>query len=459
MVGTVLFVFAGIGINSLLGMASVVVLVIGSALLWRPGSAPILLFIFGFQWLQISLKIFHANALGQRVDDLADYGGDITLAISISLIALLLFAVGIRLGVGGKSVREAELSRMIAQTHGARTWFRLYIAAWIVASLAQSFTWVIPGLSQPLIALAGLKWAFYWMLAYATFVSPGANRQYWALAFSVEFLLSLGGFFAEFKTVLFFTLFAVAAAGVRLSAGRTVAFAGLAALTLVLCIVWTAIKPDFRKFASGGEASQLVVADFGSRLSKSLELAQNLDGEAMATATESLLRRIAYVDFFARVLDTVPLVVPHEEGALWLDAISRPFMPRLLFADKEAIDDSVRTNYYTRLAVAGASQGTSISIGYMGESYIDFGHFGMMAPIFGLGLFLGWFHRWIMSQPYGRGPLGMGLASATLFHAAALESSITKVFGTLVVTMLVAALVVRFAAPRYFSWVAAVGRR
>ena len=94
---------------------------------------------------------------------------------------------------------------------------------------------------------------------------------------------------------------------------------------------------------------------------------------SFGNATQGMLDRLSYVDFFAVVLETVPSQLPHENGALWLDAITRPFMPRLFFPSKTVIDDSERTNYYTGLGVAGAEEGTSISLGYVAESYIDFG--------------------------------------------------------------------------------------
>jgi hypothetical protein len=190
-----------------------------------------------------------------------------------------------------------------------------------------------------------------------------------------------------------------------------------------------------------------VTLDFNARLATLARLVAALDGSALTEATDQLLRRLAYVDFFAVVLDTVPAAIPHENGALWWDAVSRPFMPRLLFPDKAIIDDSERTNIYTGLGVAGSDRGVSFSIGYMGESYIDFGRYGMMLPVFGFGLMLGGIYRWLMLQRHAPRLLGMALATAILYGAVFLESSITKVFGGLAVTILVSWLIVRVAAP------------
>jgi hypothetical protein len=70
--------------------------------------------------------------------------------------------------------------------------------------------------------------------------------------------------------------------------------------------------------------------------------------------------------------------------------------------------------------------------------------------VFGLGLLLGAVYRWMLMQRYASPALGMGLATATLYGASLLESSITKMFGGLLVTILVSWLIIRFLAPKYF---------
>ena len=84
----------------------------------------------------------------------------------------------------------------------------------------------------------------------------------------------------------------------------------------------------------------------------------------------------------------------------------------------------------------------------MAEAYIDFGPWFMMLPILGLGWAYGRFYRWMANYRYSKGMVGMGLATATLYPAAYLESSITKLFGGLVVAALVAWLIARVVVPR-----------
>jgi hypothetical protein len=446
-IAAAIFVIGGLGPNTLLAVLAIAVLIFGAFFLWRPGESPILLFVFGYQWLQASIKIFQANWSGIDVAGLIEYGGDIRLAIVLSLFGLLALALGLRIGAGSWNSQDSVLARSTASRFAPQYWFRLYVVAFVFATFAQSFAWEVPGLSQPLLALASVKWAFFWMLAFATFTQPGKSKSYCLFALAIELILGVGGYFADFKTPLMFILLASMAAGVRLSINRFLWLLTLVVMALTMAVAWSAVKTDYRKFISGGAKAQIVTVGYVERIRTLVDMLEQLDGNAMGDASQKLLQRISYVDFFGVVLDTVPRVLPHEGGALWWDAISRPFMPRILFPEKLGIDDSMRTNYYTGLNLPASEEGTSISIGYMGEAYIDFGAFGMMVPIFGLGLLLGSFYRLMLRRDPSR-LLGMALATATISGASFLESSITKVFGGLVVAMLVSLAITRFA-PRH----------
>lgn len=72
--------------------------------------------------------------------------------------------------------------------------------------------------------------------------------------------------------------------------------------------------------------------------------------------------------------------------------------PRILFPNKEAIDDSKMVNKYATRKVAGAKQGASFSLGFMAESYIDFGPYLMFIPIFCVGWLLGFIYKIIIQQ-------------------------------------------------------------
>jgi hypothetical protein len=128
-------------------------------------------------------------------------------------------------------------------------------------------------------------------------------------------------------------------------------------------------------------------------------------------------------------------------------------MPRLLFADKDVIDDTARTNMYTG-GLGGEDEGVSISLGYVAEAYIDFGSFGMFAVLFGIGLFYGLIYRWLSRWRRSRGLLGVAVVTAVLTGVAPLENSFTKAFGSVIVSLIVAVGMINFIVPRWAPWLA-----
>lgn len=443
------FLVLGVGSNALLALLSLAIFVAASCLLWRPGEPPILLFIFGYAWLQASAAIFHANWLQLDLATYAEIPGSIETAIVLSLIGLFCLAMGMRVGAGPVRPEYALSARALASSVPILRFVRIYVLVSVISVLALTFTWAIPGLSQPLIALASLKWVPFFMLAYASLAAARASKVYWLIAFLFEFGQGFGGFFADFKTVIYFSVLAAIAAGTRLTGSQVIGLSSAIALALAAGIVWSSIKGDYRAFVSDESGAQVVLVDFPTRTVKIAELVSALDEDRLTEGAHALARRIAYVEFFGAVIDFVPRSLPHENGAITWDAISRPFMPRILFPGKAAIDDTERTNLYTG-GLAGTSEGTSISLGYIAEVYIDFGPYLMMPILFLAGVLYGRIYASFAYHPASGGLLGMAMATAILFVGFALESSMTKIFGGICVTWLVATIVVKWVVPVWF---------
>jgi len=453
-VAALIFLCGGFGENSGLALLAVLELVAGAFLLWRPRESPVLLFIFCFQWLQASIAIFHANWLGADVANYSKIQGSMELAILLSLLSIMVLAIGMRFGAGSANTKYVEQISAVALASPVRKLFWLYVYASVASFLALIGAYILQTVSQPLLALASLKWAFYFMLAYATFIRSGKERRYLIVAFMLELMEGLGGYFADFRTVLFVTICAGVASRVRMSATAVAGLGLLSALTIGLGIAWSAVKIDFRSYVSGGLNAQNLTMSYGDRVVKLYELGNRIDGKALSVGADALLRRLSYVEYFGVVLDVVPKYVPYEEGAIWWDAVSRPFMPRLFFPNKQIIDDTKRTNQFTRGA-AGSDRLSSISLGYVAEAYIDFGAYGMMVPIFTFGLLCGQIHRRFLKSNASRGLLGMGLSTAVLLPTAPLEASITKTIGGLVVSLVVAGAFALVVSPRCFPWIRA----
>ncbi|MBV9995193.1 MAG: hypothetical protein JO127_08265 [Caulobacteraceae bacterium] len=444
----VAFVAVGRGENMALTGAALVVLLGGMKLLARPGEAPILLYVFIFQWVEAALSIFMANLQKAPIEAIARTPSNMGLATFLSLAGLVALALGMRAAAGPVRRVDALWARAQAATIPRNFFLYVYLVAFVISTGAQKLADMVPPLSQPLLVFTSLKWAAFVVFTYATFSARKSSRAVWLCVFAVSFVLSLGGYFSSFKFIFIYAVIGLAAAGVRMSFVRALGLSLLSVLVLVFGSVWSEIKPDYRAYVSGGQASQVLTVGYGDQLRELGRLTQSLDAASLADGFQKLVMRVAYVEYFGDVLNYVPAVVHFQHGRLWADAIGRPFMPRMFFPGKAIIDESAETNEYTGLGVAGLEQGTQISIGYMGESYIDFGPLGMMAALFGLGAVLGATYRWLMRSRYTRGVLGLGFAASILVSVADIGMSAAKLAGALSVAVLVIWLLTRFVVPR-----------
>ena len=418
---------------------------VGVVLLWRSNDTQILLVVYLFQWLQGTMPLFEASWNGVALDDLFDRPGLYSEAVFLTHVALICFAVGMRLAAPPAADQRARVTATLAGKP-VQYWFVLYLVFFLIGNVALMAAAAAPGLAQIFLGFDNLRWAFFLMLAASSFSRGGASLLFLA-AFAVELVLGFSGYFSEFKTVFVVSFLGLMISGARISA-RWILLAGLIGVAVAYVgVIWTAIKPEYRSYISGGARQQIVVVPFPDRMQKLVELSADVDQTGFSEGVEQLVGRIGYVEFFGGTLAHVPAFVPHEEGAILIDAVSRPFMPRYFFPDKEIIDDSVRTRIYTGWMVSGTEVGTSISLGWIAEMYIDFGRWGMLLAALFVGAFYGSIHRLLAVWTYSRGLLGSASAGAILINVMFLETSITKATGGLVAGVIATLLAIRFIVP------------
>lgn len=444
--GAGLLLAFGTGPNFLMASLACVVLVVGMMALWRPGEPPVLLYVFLFQWVQSSILVFYGNFNDIPVNKLTS--NNLELAFLLTMVSLGFFAMGLRVGAGPTFAHQIQTRNFLIGL-GQLHWAQIYLVAWVIATASLALAAVLPGFSQPLLALASVKWAAFLIFTIVTFASPRSSRLLWAVAFAVELVLSLGGYFATFKSVFVFTLFGLAAAGVRLTRLKILRLAGFIILLIIFSLYWTAIKPEYRAFVSGGEVNQSVIVSQFEAVGKIVELVSIVESAELREAAETIMYRLDEIVNFSSVLTYVPSVVPHEHGVIWWDAFARPFMPRILFPNKEIIDESAMTRKYTGINVAGLEQGTQISLGYVADSYIDFGEFGMMIAIYIFAYFLGYVYRALNTNRNSHGLIGMSMAVATISQIESIATSSAKAVGGIIVSAIVFQLILKFFVPRY----------
>ena len=265
------------------------------------------------------------------------------------------------------------------------------------------------------------------------------RRNYGLLAgcLAFEFAMGLFGVYANFKSVFFVLVVAATASPLALRGRRLAATIVCFSILFVSGVVWTAVKMDYREFLANSETANEEAIPIERKVEKLADLVSTVTWQNFTDGMDGLIMRVSYVNFFALALENVPNRVPYENGELWKGSIMHILTPRLLFPDKPVLDDSERTRLYTGVQVSGTESNTSIGIGYVGESYIDFGPVGMFAPIFLLGVLYGVINRFFLTRTKYK-LLGAALAvSVLIFNAYEIETSNIKLVGGVVSVALV----------------------
>jgi hypothetical protein len=443
-------IFAIIGLftaNPMLTLAAILLLTIMAKLLWRPGEPPVLFYMMGYQWLQATVLIFYGDLKGLPLEAM-DKSHYVVEATWLTMFGLLVVALGLRLAAGPSN---APISQSVVASHvsqlSVRRLFFACIFALALASMMGVGAFLLRGLSQPILIASWLHWVIVYIFAY-TVLAQRRGYAMLAIVFGIEIISGFLGFFSEFKVILIVFLLAALAAPSALRGVRLRTALAISTCILVLGVTWTGIKVEYREFLNQGTNQQVILVPVGERIDKLVDLIVDLDSEKIATSSETLIQRLTYVHFFGEAMHMVPDRIPYENGTLWWEAIRNFLMPRILNPDKPAVDDSIRTAYYIGKYVANADDGTSISLGYVAESYIDFGPFWMALPLLLWGLFIGWMYRTLVrSTAY---PI-FGYASAAVLisiGASVLEQSNIKMVGGMVLGFALFYLTQKFLARR-----------
>lgn len=436
--------------NGLLTSAAILLLPIMVALLWRRAEPPVLLFACAFQWLQASAAIFYTNNLGLTLSQ-AFGSHELSVATLLSLCAVLALALGMRCGLLGRPPLDARDLEANAARIDINKLGMIYCVSVVVSAVLTYAGAYFSNIRQPLLGIASLKWGIVFMLCYTVFYQ---RRGYGFLCFCVatEFVLGFTGIYASFKWVFFVLVFAAMSSSRLFRGGRIVVISVCFLILFFLGIVWSAVKMDYRTFLFEEEAAG---ADAGvpmeRKFTKLADLVESLNFDNIGDGLDALILRVSYVNFFALTIENVPNRIPYENGELWKGAVIHALTPRVLFPDKPILDDSERTRLYTGVNVAGMEENTSIGIGYVGESYIDFGPIGMFAPIFCLGIVYGLIYRFLITRTLNK-LLGTALGLAVIvFNAYAIETSNIKLFGGVLTAAIAATLFSKVIGPTFMA--------
>lgn len=394
---------------------------------------PVIFFTLSYHAAQATIKVFYAEYNNIALNSLTNYSADSDLAeaLRLSCIGIIVLSCCIYFFVP-KEVKTVPLR------FNTKKLFFLYLGFLLVETVAAKIG-QFGGLFQIMYKLSVLKWG---VLLFMIYDGLTKKKIYFLLIIGFEILIGMFSYFSTFKSVLFATIISLIILNFHYLKIKTSYFLLFGGLSVVLMFTWQNIKEDYRDFLSGGEKGQSVTVYFGDAYDKIIDLATESSYNS-AKLIDKTIDRISYIDFFAESLNYIPNERPHTKGLLWKESLQHIVQPRLFFPNKKAIDDSQKTMEYTGLLLAGSEQGTSISLGYIAESYVDFGIYFFIIPIMLLGLLIGW----LFKKLYESGIDTLYYWAFTIpfyFQFYGLEMASEKALGSIITYTLVVFIIIYF---------------
>ena len=436
--------------NGLLTFCSLLVLLISLNLVTRPYEPPIFSFIIIYHWLQIAIKIFHSNIIGESINSISLTDSALT-AIILSLIGLLIFSIGISISlrkmkpISIKDIHDLSSYYSITKVFKIYVWFLIiyiFLQRVLIDGIINN-----SGITQIISGFLKFKLVFVYIL----FLSSLLKKKYKFLlvVLIIEVIIGLTGFFSGFKEpfiILFLAYFTV---------NRKIYFKSLkfilpvSFIFIIMILGWTSIKSSYRKNINKDNSTMVVNVTISEQIKILKNEINQVEIKDLQNALELVALRLSYTDFFGYVIDNVPEKIEHENGKLWFGAFTHFLKPRIFFPEKEVLDDSQRSNKYTGQNFADFSKGVSISIGYYSESYIDFGYF-MFVMLFIIGLLYGQLYKLIIIRNNNNMFIAFAFVIAIFSSAYTFETRNDKLIGGIFTASIIIYLIWKFIVPNNF---------
>jgi hypothetical protein len=284
----------------------------------RPGMPAAAVYYLLWQWTQVATRLLLAFIDGESMGD-GIYGWNVYRAFWYSMASLVVVALAFRLALSGvRPPTDDKLDEHLGWEPSSLFW--LFLATSVLSAVASFAAALSPALAPALGAVGALKYVVLFVL-FATVVSTSNGSKWLVTAVAIEVVLGFGGFFSGFKEVFIVLVLAALSVRVTLRTGNMIGgFAAIATL-LLLGLFWTAVKSEYRYVVSGYSGAQAVTVSASERAGLPLAKAFNPGEIDWGLATDQLLRRIAYIDFFGAVIGNTELAPEPESLGRWRDSL------------------------------------------------------------------------------------------------------------------------------------------
>ena len=434
----------------MLVLASGAVLCFVVLLLWRGDDPPILLLPALFQWTEVAIVPLSTIWLKVPLSELSPNGADIASSSLYGLLGISALSMGMWLG--SSALKGPALSVRLAEEAKSLTLSKVVMISIPLIGLGYAFSALtaVAGNAGQVTSLAGnIKCVGLFILTYWCLVR-GRGYPILLTVMTFEIIFGMTGFFAQFKDSILTFFVAALAARPKIRALDILSVSVATGVILSVAIFWSAIKPDYRNFMNQGTGAQVVNVPISDRLDFLSNAAATFDETKLATGFESLVARHGYVEYLSLVMTNIPRNMPYEGGKLTAAVFRHITVPRFLWPDKPMLpSDTEVMSKYTGLPMVWNSD-TSISIGYLGELYIDFGYLGGLFAAGIIGLIVGVAYG-VMRNAKKVSPLVIaGFCVMLALPIAYFGTAYIKMAGSFIMTSAIVLVFVKLIAPIIF---------
>jgi hypothetical protein len=417
--------------------------------LQQPFKPSIFTIILIYHFLQISAGIWQSNNLGKDINYRSDNTDYAILASYVGLLFIFLPVIYYQNKIPALSI--SQLKKHADRLSIDKT-FRAYVIGFFAMNALTGIAFLIPSLTQIIFSLSNIKWFLFLLFGFQSILKNRKRKEFYIFC-ALEFAMGFFSYFSEFKTIIYYILILL------LSLLAVIRFSRMlfASVTLVLIffagVFWTSVKGEYRVFLNKGSKTQSVQVEKGDAFNKLLELSEKQNESTFTGAVESFLDRLQYTYHLAKTMDRVPAIIPHQNGANLGTTLTFVFTPRILNPNKGIYDASEKASKYTGLRYAGIKKGTSISLGYFADCYIDFGYIGMFIPLLILGFIYGSTYFYFVKNSSNNYIFNFAVVGSMYLEMIAMESDSIYIAGRLYVTLLVFFLLKIFFFPKLMAYI------
>lgn len=309
-----------------------------------------------------------------------------------ALLAVLSFAFGLYI-----NKTKIELGHLFIPSNLASKLGRVLVLIGFVGDLGMIF---LPDSVHSILNFFSL---FKTIGVYALIFSDKGIDKIVIVVFTIQIALSaiLNALLIEFIVFgIFFAMFFT----IKYSVSNTFKY-GFVTVSFLFVTVYQGVKAEYREFVWENEVTLSdKVAILGSLIS--VESFFRVSTSSIHD-NESVLQTVHRLNQgwqTSKVINHVPNIVPFQYGTELINDVISSIMPRFLLQDKRVVNDYQRFNYYTGYSL---NSNTSMSIGVIGDFYINFGKFGTCLMMFVFGWCMAKLNKWFFRSVIFNNPINL----------------------------------------------------